>query len=99
MSEYRPPRALVWSVLALLALQALLGLTVFLAYRPLGSLNTSFALTIASTKALIVATVFMELLRQSPLVIAFAGAGLFWLGILLWLSSMDFLTRPALVPT
>jgi cytochrome c oxidase subunit 4 len=23
----------------------------------------------------------------------FAGAGLFWLGILLWLGSMDFLTR------
>jgi hypothetical protein len=57
VSERRPPRALLWLVLAL-----------------------------------------PELRRESALVIAFAGAGLFWLAILLWLASMDFLTRPAVAP-
>jgi cytochrome c oxidase subunit 4 len=30
---------------------------------------------------------------RGPYTFAFAGAGLFWLGLLLWLGMMDFLTR------
>jgi hypothetical protein len=36
----------------------------------------------------------MELRERPPLVIAFAAAGFFWLAILRWLGSTDFITRP-----
>jgi cytochrome c oxidase subunit IV len=85
-----PPRILVISWAALLVL---LGTTVFLAYQPLGSFNLFIALLIATSKALIVAAVFMELRERSGLTIAFAAAGFFWLGILIWLSGADFITR------
>jgi cytochrome c oxidase subunit 4 len=88
-----PPRVLVISWVALLAL---LGTTVFAAYQPLGSFNLFIALLIATTKASIVAAVFMELRERSGLTIAFAAAGFFWLGILIWLSGIDFMTRPEL---
>jgi cytochrome c oxidase subunit 4 len=89
--SWHPPRAVALSWLVLLAL---LGTTVFLSYQPLGTFNTIIALLIATAKALIVAAVFMELRERSGVMIAFAAAGFFWLGILLWLSSTDFLTRP-----
>jgi len=90
-----PPRivALSWG-----ALLGLLALTVFLAYQPLGAFNTVIALTIATTKALIVAAIFMELREHRGLTIAFAAAGFFWLAILLWLAGTDFLTRPQFPP-
>jgi cytochrome c oxidase subunit 4 len=90
-----PPRALVISWLALLAL---LGATVVFAYQPLGSLNLPLALFIAATKATIVAAVFMELRERDGLTIALAGAGLFWLGILVWLAAVDYATRPQFPP-
>ena len=92
MSDWRPPRAIV---LAWLGLMALLGLTVFLAFMPLGSGNTVVALAIAGTKAALIAAVFMELRERSGLTLAFAGAGFFWLGIMLWLALSDYATRPA----
>jgi cytochrome c oxidase subunit 4 len=76
-----------------LALLTLLALTVTLAYQPLGALNAVVALGIGTIKATIVAAVFMELRHRGSRIYIFAGAGLFWLGILLWLGSMDFLTR------
>jgi cytochrome c oxidase subunit 4 len=91
--NWAPSRALVISWLSLLSL---LGLTVYLAYQPLGSLNLAVALTIALTKALIVAAVFMELRERGGITIAFAAAGFVWLAILLWLSGSDYLTRPPL---
>jgi cytochrome c oxidase subunit 4 len=90
MTGWRPPLPLVSAWLALLAL---LALTVTLAYVPLHALNAIAALTIGSIKAAIVAAVFMELRHRGPRTFIFAGAGLFWLGILLWLGLMDFLTR------
>jgi cytochrome c oxidase subunit 4 len=90
MTGWRPPLALVSAWLALLLL---LALTVSLAYVPLGAFNAVVALTIATAKAAIVAMVFMELRHRGARTFIFAGAGLFWLGILLWLGSMDFLTR------
>lgn len=80
-------------VLGWIGLLALLGLTVALAYQPLASFNFPVALTIAAIKAGLVAAIFMELRHKSGLVRAFAGAGFFWLAILLWLGLMDFLTR------
>ena len=91
----RPPVALLLSWAGLLVL---LGLTVVMAYQPLGRLNTVIALTIAGVKVLIIAAIFMELRERRPLVLAFAAAGLFWLAILLWLGSVDFLSRPEFPP-
>jgi cytochrome c oxidase subunit 4 len=91
MNWVSPPRVLVWSWLALLGL---LGLTVSAAYVPLGAFNTVVTLLIALGKALIVAAFFMELRERRGLTRAFAGAGFFWLGVMLWLALTDFLTRP-----
>ncbi len=91
----RPPRSLV---LSWIALMALLAATVFIAYLPLGIANTMIAVTIAILKAAVVAAVFMELRERHPLTLAFAGAGLFWLGILFWLAFADYLTRPNFPP-
>ncbi len=77
---------------------ALLTLTVFGAYQPLGSFNTVLALTIALAKALIVLAIFMELRERHALTIVFAGAGFFWLAIMLWLALADFVTRPDFPP-
>jgi cytochrome c oxidase subunit 4 len=90
MERWRPSLSLVASWLSLLAL---LGLTVTLAYQPLGAFNTVAALSIATIKALIVAAIFMELWSRGSRTLIFAGAGLFWLALLLWLGLMDFLTR------
>jgi cytochrome c oxidase subunit 4 len=95
MRSWRPPSILIWAVLGLLAL---LGLTITLAYQRLGAFNTPLALAIATTKALIVAAIFMELRERRSLVIAFAGAGFFWLAILFWLAATDFTTRPEFPP-
>ena len=86
-----PPRALVLSWVSLLAL---LGFTVFVAYQPLGAFNTAIALGIATIKALLIAAVFMELRERNGLMIAFAGAGFFWLTVMLWLAFADYSTRP-----
>jgi cytochrome c oxidase subunit 4 len=90
MNAWLPPRELVWSWLGLLAL---LLLTVFLAYQPLGRFNSPVSLAIALTKALMVAAIFMELRTRHGLIRAFASAGFFWLGIMLWLTFTDYLTR------
>jgi cytochrome c oxidase subunit 4 len=92
MSLRRPPRDLV---LAFVALLVLLGLTVTLAYQPLGRLNTPLALVIATFKGLIVALVFMELWQRRGVTIAAAVVGVGWLGILIWLASTDFALRAA----
>jgi cytochrome c oxidase subunit 4 len=87
----RPPRVLLLSWLVLLLL---LALTVAAAYWPLGTFNTVVALTIATVKTLIVAAIFMELRESRGLLIPFAGAGVFWFAILLWLAFTDYATRP-----
>lgn len=88
--RWRPSRALLGAWLALLLL---LAMTVALSYVPLGSFNGVIALLIAATKTAIVAAIFMELRHRDARTYIFAGAGLFWLGILLWLGMMDFMTR------
>src|SRR5689334_3930761 len=92
----RPPRIIVFAWLGLLAL---LTLTVFAAYLPLGTFNTIIALAIAATKATLVAAIFMELRERNSLTLAFAIAGFFWLGIMLWLAFSDYMTRPNFPPT
>ena len=93
--SWGPPRIVL---IAWAALLALLGTTIFLAYQPLGNFNLAIALCIAMAKTLIIMPVFMELRQRSGVMIAFAAAGFFWLGILIWLSGTDFVTRPQFPP-
>ena len=94
MSWY-PSRLLV---IVWLALLALLALTTFLAFMPLGPLNLPVSVVIAAIKALLVAAIFMELRERGGIVIAFAVAGVFWLGVLIWLSGTDYVTRLGFPP-
>jgi len=90
MKNGQPPRELLVSWLGLLAL---LGITVFASYQPLGAANTGVALAIALGKSLIVAAIFMELRRGSALTIVFAATGFFWLAIMFWLALADYMSR------
>jgi cytochrome c oxidase subunit IV len=58
-----------------------------------GFFNTAIALAVATVKALLVAVFFMHLRHISRLVWLFAGAGIFWLGILLVLTVSDYMSR------
>jgi cytochrome c oxidase subunit 4 len=81
-------------LLVFLALLILTLITTGVAFLDLGAgWNTTIALVIAVTKALLVALYFMHLRTSSPLTILFAGAGIFWLGILFALTMSDYLTR------
>jgi cytochrome c oxidase subunit IV len=81
-------------LLVFLALLILTLITTGIAFVDLGAgWNTTIALAIAVTKALLVALYFMHLRTSSPLTILFAGAGIFWLGILFALTMSDYLTR------
>jgi len=90
MAEWHLPGAVLSGWFALLVL---LALTVAGAYQPLEAFNTVLALAVAAGKALIIALIFMELRRDPPVTITVAGAGFFWLGVMLWLALADFLTR------
>lgn len=72
-----------------LGLCALLALTTAIAFVPLGSLNYGIAIGIAVAKALLVLLFFMELVRGTSLVRAFAAAGFFWLLIMIILTWAD----------
>jgi cytochrome c oxidase subunit IV len=83
----------VWAALLLL-----LGMTVGVAYIHLGPLNTAAAITIAIVKAVVIALYFMHLKYGPRLVWVYAGAGFFWLLLMLTFSFGDYLTRSWLPP-
>jgi len=62
-----------------------------------GELNSIVALTIALCKTLLVVLFFMHVRYSSRLTWIFAGAGLFWLLILMSLTLSEVLTREALI--
>ncbi|UEM01804.1 cytochrome C oxidase subunit IV family protein [Skermanella rosea] len=95
MRENLPPLPLV---LAWVALLALLGATLILAYVPMGPFNAVAAIGISVIKALLVVIIFMKLADSGNLVRFAAAAGLFWLAILFSLGATDYLTRTT-VPT
>ena len=76
-----------------MALLGLLVVTIAASYLNLGPLNTVAAILIAIMKALLIALFFMHLRYSKPLMWIFAGAGVFWLGIMLVLALSDYLTR------
>ena len=79
---------LVW-----LGLLALLGLSLAYAYWPQGPIKFGAGLAIATAKAGLIATVFMQLRKAGPLVHLAAASGLAWLSLLFLFSFADFLTR------
>jgi cytochrome c oxidase subunit 4 len=91
MTNWRPPRQLL---LCWLVLLALLSLTVFAAYQPLGAFNTAVALAIALAKSLLVAITFMELCHGRGLTIAVGGSGVFFVGIFFFVRVWGFWTTP-----
>lgn len=86
----KPPRSLVFSWLALLAL---LVMTLGLSFVPMGNFNVVVALTIGAVKGLIVGLVFMKLAGHASLRWVFAGAGFFWLLFMFGLTMSDYLSR------
>lgn len=75
------------------ALMILLVLTLAAAHVNLGELNLLIAVTIAVIKAVLIVLFFMHLRWSTPLVRVFAGASLFWLGILFVLTLSDYFSR------
>ena len=68
-------------------------ITVLAAFVELGPLNTPLALAIAIFKASIVVLFFMHVRYNTPLMWVCAGAGFFWLLILLALTMQDYVSR------
>jgi cytochrome c oxidase subunit 4 len=76
------------------ALLALTALTTAIAFVDLGGVgNVAVALSVAIVKAALVALYFMHLRHSTPLTVIFAGAGLFWLGLLIVLTLSDYISR------
>lgn len=78
-------------------LLVLTGLTIWIAYRDLGALNTPIALSIALTKGLLVVLYFMHVRYGTRLSWVFAVAGFFWLAILFAFTLSDYYSRDLLV--
>lgn len=74
----------------------LIGLTfttVLVNFIDLGPMNIVVAMTIAVTKMLLIMLFFMHVRYSSNLTKIFAGAGFFWLAVLISLTLSDFLSR------
>ncbi len=85
-----PVRVYVFIFVALLFLT---GITASVAYLDLGALNAVIALTIAVTKAVLVALYFMHVKYSPQLTKLVITAGVIWLAILLAITLSDYLTR------
>lgn len=75
------------------ALMVLTIITVAVAWVDLGTLNIGVALAVAVVKAGLVVLYFMHLKYSSRLTWVVAGAGFFWLLILLGIIMSDYATR------
>jgi cytochrome c oxidase subunit 4 len=77
----------------LVALLVCTGLTTWVAYIDLGAWSTVVALSIASLKMILVALFFMHVRHSTRLTKVVVVGALMWLGILLFLTMTDFVTR------
>ena len=85
-----PPKIYLAIILTLLTLT---GATVWAAYVDLGRFNIVVALAIATVKATLVVLFFMHakyVPKRTQLVII---AGIFWLGLLLFMPMSDYISR------
>jgi cytochrome c oxidase subunit 4 len=74
-------------------LMVLTLLTVWAAYQHLGIWNTPVALGIATTKAALVALIFMHLKSSPRLTALVIGTSILFLGFLILVTASDYLTR------
>ena len=79
--------------LIFLILMACTALTVAIAFIDLGPLNTIAALVIAVFKATLVVLFFMHVKYSTRLTWAVVVGSIFWLGLLIVMTSGDYLTR------
>ena len=92
MSEgHLAPKGLYYTIF--IALLAGTAITVAVAFVDLGPMNNVVMLAIASAKALLVILFFMHVRWSTRLTWVVAGAGFFWLLILLSITMADYLTR------
>lgn len=96
MAEHVSSRKLYFAIFA--ALMVLTAATVWVATVDLGVLNDVVAMAIAVTKALLVLLFFMHVRYSTRLTALTALGGFFWLGILIFLTLSDYLTRGVLLP-
>lgn len=75
------------------SLMILTALTVVVARYDLGPLNTVAALTIAGIKATLLILFFMHVKYGHRLIWVFIGASLFWLALLITLTTSDYISR------
>jgi cytochrome c oxidase subunit 4 len=80
-------------VLVWVALGALLSLTVGLSFAPLGPFRLGVSLLIAALKAALIYWVYMDLRKADGIVRIAALAALFFLGVLLLMTGLDFSIR------
>jgi cytochrome c oxidase subunit 4 len=90
-TDHRLPRRVYYTVFAILMLCTYA--TVQIAFFDLGRLNAVVALTIAVFKAVLVVLFFMHVRYSSRLTWVVVIGAVFWLAILLALTSGDYLTR------
>jgi cytochrome c oxidase subunit 4 len=89
----RAPASLVTYISVFVGLIVLLLITVAAAYIDLGQFNLPIALGISVAKTLLIVLFFMHLREGARLTWIVAGAGFFWLMILLFLAMADYATR------
>ena len=91
MSEHIIPVRTNLIIFALL--MALLAATVGVAYFDLGDFNVVAALTIATTKAVLIILYFMHVRYSPKIVWLYSGAAFFWLALLIAFGAADYLSR------
>jgi cytochrome c oxidase subunit 4 len=84
-------------LLAWIAVEVLLLVSLGIAYLPLGPFNALLNYLIAVATALLVMSFFMHLKYASYLTKILAAAGFFWLFILIGISMADYVTRHGLI--
>lgn len=91
MSEHVP--SVKPLVMVFLALMVLTAITVGVSFINLGAFSAVVALTIAAIKAMLVILFFMEVRYSSKMTMAAIVAGCFFLGLLLFLTMADYISR------
>ena len=91
MAGHISPKSVYYTIFG--TLMVLTGVTVAVAFVPLGAFNFPVAIGIAITKATLVILFFMHAKYSSRLTKLFVGTAFFFLAILLGLSLTDYLSR------
>jgi len=78
----------IWAILTVMTF-----VTFYVAQIELGAWNIVIALLIAFFKMMLVVLFFMNVKAESPLTKLYAGAGFFWLILLLGQTMIDYISR------